>query len=135
MKITGRHRELIELLADVADTRNWRVKAKAAGVSKSTMYRMLRDTEAVKLLRERTDYYIGLNRAAAYRCLVTNFESGDRASARDYLTAIGDIGSGGHMTHVNVEQHNTGCDEETLEDCVRRVSGERWDRVVSKDEG
>ena len=133
--MTGRHELLIEYLADVTDTRTFREKAKAAGVPKTTMYRMLKDPDVLRLLRERTDYYISLNRPAAYRCLVKNLEKGDRAAARDYLTAIGDIGTGGHTTHVNVEQHNTGRDEETLEDSIRRISGERWDRVVSKDEG
>ena len=45
----------------------------------------------------------------------------------------GTIGTGGTTIYNNLKQIGGGQSSETLEDAVRRVSGERWDRVVSKD--
>lgn len=46
----------------------------------------------------------------------------------------GSIGTGGHVTNVSVKQDPGGRSEETMEDAVRRISGERFKRFVPADQ-
>ena len=134
MKLTPKHLHAIDLVADPLDTRTLEEKAADAGFTYKTLYRVLKEPEALRILRERTDYHINYQRPAAYRCLIQNFRGGDRASARDYLQAIGDIGTGGHTTNVSVKQDNTRRDEETFEEAIRRMSVTRWERAVPQEQ-
>ncbi len=130
MKLTAKHLHLLELLADPLDMGTNKAKAKRAGLSEVAMYRMLKDKEAIRILNERTYELIPTVKPEAYRCLARELRKGNVQAAKAALQSFGDIGSGGHTTHVNVKQDNRGRDEETLEDAVRRISHERWDRVV-----
>ena len=131
MKITPKHLNLIEMLADPLDTRTHAEKAKEAGFSARTLYNVMKDPDAVRILRERTDLHIGFQRPAAYRCLIQNFREGDRASARDYLQSIGDIGTGGHTSNINVTQTNT---DESLDDAIKRTQLERRESIIQDKE-
>jgi hypothetical protein len=131
MKLTARHYALIEAIADPLDTRNNADKAKGCGLSEGTYYRLVKDNAAIELINQRTSELVRAARPLAYRCLVNNFNNGDRASARDFLQALGDIGSGGNVTNVSVSQ-TTG-DAEGLQDAMARVA-ERRRRVLATEE-
>lgn len=131
MKLTSKHLHMIELLADPLHTGTNEQKANEAGFSAKTLYNTLKDPEALRILRERTDYHIGLQRSGAYRCLIQNFRKGDRASARDYLQAIGDIGSGGHTSNITVTQTNN---DESLDDAITRAQLERRETILQDKE-
>jgi hypothetical protein len=131
MKLTPKHILLIETIADPLDARTNDEKAEACGVSRATLYRLIKDNEAIELINKRTTELVRAARPMAYRCLATNFQHGDRASARDFLQALGDIGSGGNVTNVSVSQ-TTG-DAEGLQDAMARVA-ERRRRVLATEE-
>ncbi|MHC4621823.1 MAG: hypothetical protein ACYTEQ_29130, partial [Planctomycetota bacterium] len=147
-KVTPQEAKLIELLADPFDTRSKEDKSKAAGFAPKTVYGKAKQPHFVKALEARCEERVNelkrSYRAQVIRALAERAEECKPILNRDgeqidvsladanraaelFLKVTGDIGSGGHTTHVNVEQHNTGRDEETLEDAIRRISGERWD--------
>ncbi len=123
MKLTPKHLHAIDLVADPLDARTLEEKAKDAGFTYKTLYRLMNEPEAQRILRERTDYFLGQYRPSAYRCLVQNFKGGDRASARDYLQAIGDIGTGGQTNIVKVEQNSE--KDSSLDERTARVLEQR----------
>ena len=95
-----------------------------AGVSRRTVQRILTEPEAWKIIRELTDARMALSRPVVIERMTLDAKKGDSSARRDYLQAGGDIGTGGHTTHVNVEQHNE-AKEETLEDSMQRTTRER----------
>ena len=123
---------MIDLIADPLDTGTNEEKARAAGFSPRTLYNVMNDPEALRILQERTDHFLRMYRPAAYRCLVQNFRGGDRASARDYLQAIGDIGTGGQHNVTNVI--NTTDKDEPLDDAIAREQLERRQTALREPE-
>ncbi|MCP4898853.1 MAG: hypothetical protein GY906_17925 [bacterium] len=124
MKLTPKHKAALELIANPLDTRSNEAKAKAAGISVTTLWRVLKEPGAVKYVNDRTTELLRTIRPEAYQCLMRGIRSGDRASARDALQACGDIGSGGNSVSVNVGKPES--DEEFTE---------RVDRLLKKTAG
>ena len=104
MELSAQDKHLAELLADPLDMRTQAEKAQEAGVHPATLYRRLKESDFILYVNKRTSELVPLGRPEAYRCLVKQFRKGDRAAARDYLQACGDIGSGGVNVTTNVVQ-------------------------------
>ena len=129
MKLTPKHFTALELLANPLDTRSNEQKAKSAGISKVTLWRVLKEPEAIEYVNRRTTELLGTIRPEAYQCLMRGIRKGDRASARDALQACGDIGTGSNVTHVNVTQNNEKDIDERAAEVLRRRNA-----VLAQDE-
>ena len=100
-KMNAKQLMLCEFIADPMDHRTNKAKAESAGLSEVTYYRMVREPEVRAHIHKRTTEMIALYRPLAYKCLIDGFKDGDRPSARDFLSAIGDIG-GNISIHTEV---------------------------------
>lgn len=131
MRLTAKHKHLIEMLADPLDMDTNKAKAKRAGLSECAMYRMLKDPEAIELLNRRTYELIPTATPEAYRCLVRQLRSNDTGAAKAYLQTRGDIGSGGHTSNITVTQTNS---DESLDDAITRAQLERRETILQDKE-
>jgi phage terminase small subunit len=127
MGLTAKHIAVLELMADPTDTRTREEKATEAGISTVTLWRLLKKPEAIEYMTKRVLELIPTARAEAYQCLIAGIRKRDRASARDMLQALGDIGSGGTTIHNTLTQTNAEHDEEyfkriNLLDRARRIT-------------
>ncbi|MHC4622020.1 MAG: hypothetical protein ACYTEQ_30130 [Planctomycetota bacterium] len=111
MKLTPKHKRLIELLANPLDMRTKAEKAKAE------------DSEVLARIDQRSDELSMGATPEAYSCLIRNLRGGDRASARDFLQARKKIGTGG-----DVKVYGSGITQ-TDEEYAERV-----DRILSPTE-
>ena len=131
MELTANQLLAVELLADPTNTDTQDEVAKRCKVHRNTLRKWRQENDDFRTaLDKRTTDLVRAGRHEAYRCLMHNIRKNDRASARDFLQATGDIGTGGQTNITNVKQNS----EEGLKEFVARITRERAG-LVPNDEG
>jgi hypothetical protein len=107
MGLSVKQRQLIELLADPTDTRNYEEKYAAVGVTRNGAWVWTKKKEYRDALRERTNELLTTARTAAIATLVREIKDGDTSAARIrasevLLRVTDDIGA-----HVSVQTNVT----------------------------
>ena len=120
MNLTAKHLLFIDMLADPCDQRTNKAKAKDAGWSPRHTYTMLRDSDFLTKLHERTTILVAARRAEIYGHLRKSSNDGDTAAAVAFLKGCGDI-QGGTNVVTNVSQNNSDKDLINRYDAVRRL--------------
>ena len=111
MKLTPKHMHILELFCGDAVTATREELAKACGVSRGTVQRVLREPEAKRIIRQLTDERMALSRPAVVQATIRAALAGEGSARRDYFQVTGDIGSGGSTQVVNVTQTTEPIDE------------------------
>jgi hypothetical protein len=122
--LSDRGRALLELMADLTDTRTKRQKADAAGLNETYAYELTRRPEFVALLHQRVLELLPASLPEAYRALVETASIPGREGAQDRRTlaqVLGDINNSVSVT-TTVTQVNTPLPERLREIHERRFA-------------
>jgi hypothetical protein len=121
MALTAKHRAALEMVADPMDTRTLEDKARAAGISAVTLWRLRKKPEALEYVAKRLDEIRGAIEPRVWQALYAELDGKDRVqAARVLFQALGVVGSGGVNVTTNVTQTT-----ETFEDFIGRITKER----------
>lgn len=93
-----------------------------------TFWRLIQKPEAQELLRRVREHYTSLARPRVIAAMEKLAIGGDVTAQRAYLQYTGDIGTGGHVSNINVTQTNN--TDESLDDAITRAQLERRNNAL-----
>ncbi len=128
MKLSPKHIEILNIMCGDGIRLSREDLATAAGVSPRTVYRVLNEPEAHKIIKRLTDHRVNMYRPAILDAMAKQAMAGCVASQRNYCQVTGDIGTGGQTNIVKVEQNS---EKESLEERTKRIL-ERRAQVLSE---
>ena len=122
MKLTAKHERILEAYVydGVMDTRER--FAKRMGVTRQLIWRLLREPEATRIIRELTDERLGLERPAIQGAIVREARAGNVSALRLASQLLGDISGDGVNVITNVTQTTEPLEDRTADVLDRRAA-------------
>ena len=133
MKLNEKHRHLIQMLADLEDTRTKEKKSKAAGFAPKRVFMCLRDAEFLAAFDSEVNRELRKHRAQVHRNLLRDSNRGDTQASRTFLQSrlVGDIQGATINAQIANEIHNT---EQNLFVSIGQMPDRELERVVAGDD-
>ncbi len=127
-KFSARQLRLIELLADLDDTRSKDEKSVAAGYAAKHIYRLQKDPHFAGAVYQRMKSHLRINLLRVYQSLLERAANGDIKAAELILKSAGEIQSGVNV-QTNVMQSAYHDDPEGFRDAFKKAQEHREERT------
>ncbi len=128
-KFSGRQLKLIELLANLDDTRSKDQKSVAAGFAPKQVYRLQRDPHFAAAVYQRMKSHLRENLGRIYKSLLERAANGGMKACELLLRASGEIAPGVNA-QTNVMQHAYQENPEAFRTAFREAQRQREQRTL-----